>query len=177
MMRFKLMITMTLILSVGFISIHSYGKEESKKSSYAQTLPNFSLKDPAGKRQTKSEISKNGLIMVVTAPILSNKDAQEGWSKFLGPAKGERKGHIVFVEDMKPSSFKGKAMSSMKKDYKPGKDPILLVDQQGSLRSKLKVKEKKTVVLVYNKDGKLVASEEGKPSAELASELWKKLDS
>ncbi len=176
-MRIKLVFTIILILAVGFISVHSDAKEESKKSSYAQTLPNFSLKDPAGKRQTKSEIAKNGLVMVVTAPILSNKDAQEGWSKFLTPAKGERKGHIVFVEDMKPSSFKGKAMSSMKKDYKPGKDPILLVDQQGSLRKKLKVKEKKTVVLVYNKEGKLVASEEGPPSAEAATALWKKLDS
>ncbi len=176
-MRLKAILNLSLILVVALNAKLSLAKESSNKSSYAQTLPNFSLKDPAGKKQSKSEIAKNGLVIVVTAPILSNKDAQEGWAKFLPPAKGEHKGHIVFVEDMKPSSFKGKAMSSMKKDYKPGKDPILLVDQQGSLRSKLKVKEKKTVVLVYNKDGKLVASEEGKPSAELASELWKKLDS
>lgn len=173
----KNILSIFVLLFLIFFSNSFVAKENSsQKKSYAQTLPDFSLKDPAGKKQTKSAVAKKGVLVVVTAPILSNKDEQEGWSKYLTETKKGHEGHIVFLEDMNPSSFKGKALNAMKKDYEPGKDPILLVDQKGSLRKKLKVPEKKTVVLAYNKEGKLVASEEGKPNAESAAELWKKIN-
>ncbi len=114
-------------------------------------------------------------MLVVTAPILKNKSAQEGWDKYLLKAKAGSKAKLVLLEDMQPSFFKGKAIREMKKDYKFGKEPILLLDKNGEIRQALKVPEKKTVILVYNGSGKLVYSVTDKPSAEVAETIWKKV--
>lgn len=144
-------------------------------SEFAQILPDFSLKDPVGKVFTKADVYKNGLVLVVTAPILKNKDAQERWNKYLLDAKAGSKGRFVILEDMKPSLFKGMALKGMKKDYISGREPILLIDVDGQVRAALKVAEKQTVVLVYDKSGKLVYAEKGKPTAAVASSMWKKI--
>ena len=36
-------------------------------------------KDPMGKTFTRDSLAKDGVVLVVTAPILRNKGAQEGW--------------------------------------------------------------------------------------------------
>lgn len=150
-------------------------KEGSGSGSFAQVLPNFSLPDPVGKTFKNEDFSKDGMVLVVTAPISTNKSAQEDWNKYLLKAKGGSNAKLVFLEDMQPSFFKGKAKSGMKKDYQAGKEPILLIDDSGKTREALKVPEKKTVVLVYSGDGKLVHSETGKPSAQAAKVLWEKV--
>lgn len=150
-------------------------KGGSDSAPFAQRLPKFSLQDPDGNTFTNESFSKDGLVLVVTAPILKNKSAQEGWNRHLLKAKTGSKAKLVYLEDMQPSFFKGKAIRGMKKDYKFGKEPILLIDNSGKIRLALKVPEKKTVVLVYNGDGKLVYSETNKPSAEAAGTIWKKV--
>lgn len=142
--------------------------------SFAQTLPNFSLKDPVEKTFTKAGLSKNGLVLVVTAPILSDESAQKGWDRYLSKAKAGSKAKWVYIEDMQPSLFKGQAMSGMKKDYVSGRQPILLLDTDGKLRRALGVSEKSTVVLVYDGNGKLIHSETGQPSSKAAEAVWKK---
>lgn len=151
-----------------------FAKEKSASGSFAPTLPSFSLKDPVGKTFTQN-LSKEGLVLVVTAPILKNKGAQEGWNKVLSKAKSGSQAKWVFVEDLEPSFFKNMAIHGMKKGYEPGKEPILLVDSKGTLRRALGAPEKKTVVLVYNRDNKLVYSETEKPSALAAETIWKKV--
>lgn len=164
--------TVSLIAVLSLIAINTGFAKGS--SSFAQVLPNFSLQDPVGKTFTKAGLSKNGLVLVVTAPILSDESAQKGWDKFLSGAKSGSKARWVYVEDMQPSLFKGQAMSGMKKDYVPGKEPILLVDTDGKLRRALGVSAKRTVVLVYDGEGKLVHSETGQPSAKAAKAIWQK---
>jgi hypothetical protein len=151
------------------------GVSAKENSSFAKKIPNFSLKDPVGKAFTNKDLSKDGLVLVVTAPILKNKSAQEGWSDQLMKAKGSSKAKLVLLEDMQPSAFKGKAKNEMEKEYEPGKEPILLIDNSGETRKDLKVPEKETVVLVYDNDGKLVYSETGKPSTDAAKKIWEKV--
>ncbi|WP_347275520.1 hypothetical protein [Candidatus Kuenenia sp.] len=142
---------------------------------FAQTLPDFSLNDPNGNTFTNESISKDGIVLVVTAPILKNKSAQEKWNKYLLKAKAGSKAKLAFMEDMQPSLFKGVAIKGMKKDYKFGKEPILLIDNDGEIRRALKVPKGKTIILVYDRDGKLVHLEAGKPSAQAAETMWKKV--
>lgn len=138
-----------------------------------QTLPKFSLKDPAGRTFTEKDFSNDGVIVVVTAPILSCEDTQREWDRLFDKARPGKKGRVLFVEDMSPSMFKKKALQAMKKEYEPGKEPILLIDPQGKLRKQLGVKLKETAVLVYDRDGKLVHNECSKPSQQGAYEIWK----
>lgn len=157
-----------LVFTLLFISNWVLARDDS-----SQKLPQFSLKDPAGKTHTQEELAKNGLVLVVTAPILSNKEEQEGWSKYLVETKSG-KAKLALLEDMTPSYFKDKALSQMKKEYKPGEEPILLIDHNGEVRKKLGVPEKETVVLVFDKKGKQIYQEKGKPSASLAKRIWQK---
>lgn len=163
------------VLVIALTSMTCTGKERAASGSFAQKLPNFSLKDPDGNAFTNASFAKDGLVLVVTAPILKNKSAQEKWNKYLLKAKAGSKAKLVYLEDMQPSLFKSTAIKGMKKDYKFGKEPILLIDDSGEIRSATKVPEKKTVVLVYNGDGNLVYSETGKPSAQAAEMIWKKV--
>jgi cytochrome oxidase Cu insertion factor (SCO1/SenC/PrrC family) len=153
------------------------GKTTPKDSGavYAGKLPDFSLQDPAGETFTRASLAKDGLVLVVTAPLLRNKGAQEGWDKYLLDAKSGSKAKLAYIEDMKPSKFKEMALKGMKKDYEPGKEPILLIDNDGELRRRLNVPEKKTVVLVYDKVGRLVHSEAAKPSPGAAQTIWVKV--
>jgi hypothetical protein len=148
---------------------------EKKVAPAGKDLPEFSLKDPTGRVFTKKDILKNGVIFVVTAPILSNKKEQEDWTKYLLETKQKGKGRLILLEDMSPSSFKGTALKEMKKESDPGKDPLLLIDPKGELRKALGVEKKDTIVLVYDKEGKRVHEERGKPSQESASRIWKSL--
>lgn len=148
---------------------------EARGEGFATLLPDFSLKDPFGKKYTKDELIKNGLVILVTAPIFKNKGAQEGWSKYLPDEKKGAKGHLVFLEDLSASHFKSMALHGMRKDYQPGIEPILLIDETGNVREQLGVLSEQNVVLVYNSRGQLIYQETGKPSSSGAQEIWKKL--
>lgn len=153
-------------------------KVEAKNSAaarYAEELPDFSLRDPDGIKHTKKSVLKDGVVVVVTSPILSQSDEQEDWAKMLADSRSGAKAQLIFLEDMQPSNFKVTARSRMKKQFKPGQALLLLLDEKGKLRRALKVTEEDTVVLVYDTHGKLIHAESGKPSAERASAVWKKL--
>jgi len=102
---------------------------------YAQTgtLPSFSLPDPQGGMHSSAQLVKNGLVVVVTAPTLHDKSAQEGWSKLLTAAKGDNKGSFIFIEDITPSLFKKTVRKDMKKSWKPGDIPILLIEDGATI--------------------------------------------
>lgn len=141
-------------------------------TAHAQDLPRFTLKDPVGRSHCSTEIGKYGLVLVVTAPILSCENFQKGWDRFLPAFKPKTPAQLFFIEDMTPSLFKEIALSEMKKGHKPGGNPTLLIDTTGSVRRALGVAEKKTVVLVFNASGKLVFTESGRPSAASAKKIW-----
>jgi hypothetical protein len=137
-------------------------------------LPNFSLKDPAGKVHTNSAVVKGGAVFVVTAPTLSNSSAQNGWSKYLvkGMAKGAK---LVFLEDMEPSSFKDVALHDMKKEFVENQPPLLLIDDTGKLREEMGAERNKTEIFVFNDKGALIYKDNSKPSADAAKIIWSKL--
>jgi len=141
---------------------------------FAQQLPEFCLPDPTGKTHTEESVSEDGVVFVVTAPILSQSDAQEGWAKLLMDAKAGAKAQLVMLEDMEPSNFKSTARSRMKDSFEPGKEPLVLLDESGKVRDSFKVTEELTAVLVYDRHGKLIHAESGEPSGERASVVWQK---
>ncbi|MDO8462286.1 MAG: hypothetical protein Q7S98_05445 [Deltaproteobacteria bacterium] len=171
----KKIVTAFIIIVSLIVTYTILAKEEPSSELFAKKLPAFSLQDPFGNTFTNKSFSKDGLVLVVTAPILKNRSAQKKWSQYLLKAKAGSKAKLVYLEDMQPSFFKGKAMRGMRKDYEFGKEPILLIDSRGEIRSSLKVPQKKTVVLVYDDNGKLIYSETGKPSVEAAEMIWEKV--
>lgn len=156
----------TLVMVVGYLG---------SVPASARDLPYFTLKDPIGNLHCSTEIGKYGLVLVVTAPILSNESFQKGWDRFLPAFKPATKARLFFIEDMAPSLFKEMALSQMKKGYRPSGNPTLLIDTTGAVRRALGVAEKQTVVLVFDASGKLVFKETGRPSAASAKRIWMSL--
>ena len=181
-MKHVLIVSIITLFVGSWISCNqrSYAQKAEDKNSgaarYAQELPDFSLPDPDGIKHTKKSVLKDGVVFVVTSPILSQSDEQKDWAKMLADSRSGAKAQLIFLEDMQPSNFKGAARSKMKQQFKPGQALLLLLDEKGKLRRGLKVTEEDTVVLVYDTHGKLIHAESGNPSAERASAIWKKLD-
>lgn len=165
-------------ISVAVLALAAWGARahgddaKSGAGAYAKELPDFTLPDPNGRMLSRESLGKDGIVLVVTAPTLSNKDAQEGWAKVLVGAKGAAKAKLVYLQDMQPAIFKDTARSEMRKEYAPEKEPILLLDEDGTLRKRLHVPEEKTVVLVYDRSYRLLHAEEGEPTEAHAKEIW-----
>ncbi len=140
---------------------------------FAQRLPDFHLKDPAGREHTRAELLPKGLVLVVTAPTVDNEDDQRGWDEELQKARpAGAEGRLVFVEDLSASWVPGLALQGMKREFRDGVEPLLVVDEEGALRRALHVERGKTVVLVYDAAGKLVHDETGDPAAHRAARSW-----
>jgi len=157
-----------LIAAVLFLIASATAQAQSK-------LPDFSLLDPQGGSHSSAELLGKGLVVLVTAPTLHEKDAQVGWIKLLIAAKGSNKGNFVLIEDITASAFKGIARGDMKKDWKPGDIPLLLIDETGKTREAFGMAKDTTKVFVYDKGGNLIYSESSPPSAALAKSVWDKL--
>ena len=78
---------------------------------------------------------------------------------------------IVFIEDMTPSDFKEEALKDMKKDFREGSQPLLLIDSSGNITRELGVSSGSTQVLVYNSKGKETYRYSGAPSASAAATI------
>ena len=139
-----------------------FAHAETKECPFTKRLPDFNLRDPAGTSHTRG-VCRNGAVIIATAPTLKHGDRQREWQQTLkerfadwapnGPA-------LILLEDMTQSWFKSKALKKMREKYVSGKQPILLIDEQGAVRRALEAKKNalknRTVVLVYDPDGKLV---------------------
>jgi len=133
--------------------------------------PNVTLLDPDGGSHNVGGLLKNGGVLVMTAPTLHDKGAQEGWSKYL-PDAMPKGAMLIFIEDMSVSAWKGIARKDMKKDWKPGVPPMLLLDEKGNVRKTLGEARDTTGVFVYDKKGELVYTFKGGPSAAEAKTIW-----
>jgi hypothetical protein len=164
--------TLVFMSVVVFLAAGIQSPADGKVAHAEKDLPEFSLKDPRGRVFTRKDLLVDGAVVVATAPTLNNKGVQEQWSKLLKAAKHRNKGRLVFLEDLSQSSFKETARRGMRKQSDAGEEPLLLIDPEGALRKKLGVEKKDTVVLVYDKRGKLVHEEKGKPSQRAAAQIW-----
>lgn len=147
----------------------------STAHAYPAQIPTFALQDPLGKTWSSSGLIANGLVLVVTAPTMHDESAQKGWDNYLPPAMPKGGQKLVFLEDLSASDWKSTALKEMHKDYTPGTIPILLIDTTGNVRKAFGAARNETVVLVYDKSGKLLYSYGGAPSAAAAQTIWGKL--
>jgi hypothetical protein len=114
-----------------------------------------------------------GVILVVTAPTVDQEKAQRGWDEALIAARpASAAARVVFLEDLSQSWFKGVARAAMRKDFVPGREPLLLIDEDGAARESLGVGKGATVVLVFDARGALVATHDEAPSAPAATRCW-----
>lgn len=152
--------------------------DDAGDKAVVRSLPAFACKDPAGERHEIRELAKaSGVVIVVTAPVLAQQSAQEGWSEQLLAKRPGDGPSLVFLEDMSQSWFPSTARERMQKEFKPESLPLLLLDEEGEARRALGVGEDQTVVLVYDRTGTLVHEERGEPSPALAEQIWGKLTS
>jgi hypothetical protein len=63
----------------------------------------------------------------------------------------------------------------MKARYKPGESTLLLLDEDGALRRALAVPSDETMMLVFDREGRLVQHATGSTNADDAIEASKKL--
>src|SRR4030067_1762692 len=103
MKNWLLFIVLTIVLTSVYCTDKTHTPGVPGSSSFAQTLPDFSLNDPNGNTFTNESISKDGMVLVVTSPLLKNKTAMEKWDKYILKAKAGSKAKLVFMEDMQPS--------------------------------------------------------------------------
>jgi len=144
-------------------------------AAFTPALPAFALEDPRGTRHERDALlAEGGLLLVVTAPILAAGDAQEAWNDALAAAAPSG-GRWLLVEDVSQSSFPGTALDRMREEFDPARPPLLLLDQDGALRTGLGVAEEATVVLVYDAKGALVHSDATEASTAGAASAWKAL--
>ena len=167
------------LLAAGAAGVFLYGSSFrsacfAEVENFAQTLPGFSLKDPADGEHTHDQCCKTGCVLIITIPNVKHGEHQSRWSKWLTKKPWPEQGPaLILIEDLSQSNVKEKALASMKKSFKPGKIPLLLLDHTGAVRKALRVQNDETVVLIFNKEGKLVLAEEAPPTLESAKKVRK----
>jgi hypothetical protein len=126
---------------------------------YAHQLGTGSLADPSGATHTRQEVRHKVCVAIFSAPNMSQGGRQEKWSDLLAtqPAtKVSDKVGLFLVEDMTQAGmFKGMALDSMKKQFTPHSRPFLILDQTGDVFKRFGVSRGTTVILIYDKEGKL----------------------
>jgi peroxiredoxin len=162
--------TCVVVLAV-LAGLTTWGEIPANGSAGA-SLPQFVLADPDGRKHASSELLKGGLVLVVTAPTYHTEKAQRAWGDLLPAAQPKGKVRLVFLEDMTASSFKGTAKKQMRKEFREGVPPLLLLDEDGHVRTALGVPKDETWILAFAAGGQQRLVEKGAPSAAAAKRLW-----
>jgi len=154
--------TSILVLFV-LVGPTAWRETSAAKASAGASLPQFVLADPNGKKHASGELLKGGLVLVVTAPTYHTEKAQRAWGDLLPAAQPKGKGRLVFLEDMTASSFKDTAKKQMRKEFKEGVPPLLLLDEDGHVRTALGVPKDETWILAFAAGGQQRLVEKGAP--------------
>jgi len=135
---------------------------------YPEYAPSFTLKDPAGGEHTQESVLKNvskGLVVIVTIPNAKHGPMQSRWQSKLTKKNWPEGMKMLLIEDLSQAGMvKDKALKGMKEGFKPDKEPLLLVDENGAVRRTFRVEQDATVCLVFDKTGKLVHFEDTQSS-------------
>lgn len=135
-------------------------------------LPEIRLRDPLGQVFTGQELAARGVVVLVTAPNLSQGGAQEAWdAAFRGASRQPAGPAVVILEDMTQSWFRHIVLGRMKESYKPGAAIVLLLDEAGTTRKAFGVPENTTVAFAFAPGGKLAAVETALGTVERAQRL------
>ena len=145
------------------------------------SLPEFSLKDPAGNVHTNAELAGKKAVIVVTVPTKEQGDNQKAWvNGIVEQNAGAGKDYmLVLVQDMTQSGSKDMALDGMKKKWNPGNPTLILIDDKGEFRSSLESQRgtltDKTSLLIYDEKGKLIHFNRNKATLTAVSAVHDKL--
>jgi hypothetical protein len=141
---------------------------------WPKSLPELKLDDPLGNTFTEDNFTERGVVVVATAPSLSQGDAQQTWdAAFRGARRGADGPQVVMLEDMSQSWFRGPVLDRMRASYKSGQTLVLLLDEDGAIRKALGVPENATVAFAFAPGGQLAAVETQGGTVERARKLLK----
>ena len=156
------------ILSLGLVVACAGGIYAG--GNYLEKIPDFTLKDPAAGSHTGESLlkdTKKGLVVIVTIPNAKHGPMQSRWQSKLMKKNWPEGMKMVLLEDLSQAGMvKEKAEKGMKDGFKPGKEPLLLVDETGEVRRTFGVGQDMTVCLIFDPKGNLVHAEDGQSSIE-----------
>ena len=151
----------------------SLGGEGWADGQFVSHLPDFKLKDPADIEHNDESLIHQGAVVIITIPNVKHGELQGLWSKWLmkkgWPASGPS---LVLIEDLSQAErIRERALEGMRKKYRPGNMPVVLLDHTGEVRRSFRVTNDETVLMVFGKDGRIVHTEVQKPTLELAQHV------
>lgn len=142
-------------------------------TAWPDALPRLRLLDPHDTEFTDEQLTRRGVVVIATAPTLSQGDAQKAWSDALEVHTADKSGPaLVLLEDMSQSWVRPIVLGRMKAEYRSGARLVMLLDESGATRKALGVRENATVAFAFAPGGKLVAVETGSASPERALKLF-----
>ena len=140
---------------------------------YVSAMPSFKLKDPYDKEHSATAFKGKPTVLILTIPNVKHGDRQSRWSRWLKKKGWPDSVNFVLVQDMSQSNVKDKARASMKKKFKPDTKPLLLLDETGAVRRSFRVQNDETVLLIFDKTGKVIYYCDEKPTIEEARKIKK----
>jgi len=121
-----------------------------------EKIPEFRLKDPAGREHTHRDLLAGNTVVMISIPNAKHGENQERWMALLEKALPGSSPQIVIVQDLSQSNVVQEATAEMKQRYQPGQRPLLLVDETGDVRRAFGVPQDETTVLVCDRKGTIV---------------------
>jgi len=135
-------------------------------------IPAFQLADPTGAKHTQAEVFERGSVLILTIPNVKHAPVQDRWARMITAGGWNKNGpRLVFIEDMSQSAVKEKSMESLKARFVAGKNPLILIDPDGTMRGKLGIMDDETVVFVIDKKGQTVLFAEGPPEDDQVTKI------
>jgi len=117
------------------------------------------LDDPSGVSHTRQDIAGKVVVVIFSAPNMSQGDAQKKWSDLLADRPDSKLSDqvvLALIEDMSQAGiFKGIARADMKKEFVKGGRPLVILDETGVIFQKFGVPRNKTEILIYDKTSTL----------------------
>ena len=151
----------------------------SAENAVVKELPAFKLKDPLGKEHTQEDLKRRGALIIVTIPNVKHAAPQDQWGRWITKKGWKKDGPLlVFIEDLTQvaEGLREKALSELKDKYREDKQPLILLDVDGTVRKSFGVTMDETVVVLSNKEGKVVHVAQEEPTIEKVKEIQGRLE-
>ena len=175
-----------LIVSLSALSYATLGSSGTETrgnghGQFAAFAPDFKVKDPTGVEHNSTDLfGKTGMLIMITVPNLTQYEKQKAWDKYVEKHPWPERGapQRVLLEDLsQQTTYKEKVRGMMKQCYKPEKNMIVAVDEDGSIRRAFGVMNNETVILLVDSSGRIIhnESDDVEPDSEAASRLMRQV--
>ncbi|MEO0477885.1 MAG: hypothetical protein AAF196_00250 [Planctomycetota bacterium] len=103
--------------------------------------------DPNDQGYLGLEVFRGDVVLVLSAPVLSQGELQQELSDLLMDRAEAQGFKVVFLQDLSQALFESVALSIMRERWEPDSDPLLLVDSEGEVRKAFGLNEAATLVV------------------------------